>query len=238
MSRAADRPDISQPAVKPHAKRLRDLTGDVILVRTRSGMAPTPRAPELVSHATRASTASMPSSSTGRSSSLRTVRGFGIAAPDCSTRNSAAAPDRAHRPPGAARPAVGAAAGADADYERLLELATSIWWWPTGPDPPPYLGMSPWPRTESVMVDDASHLLAKRACSARRTIAPPTIYNAALRWRRARQHRRPPGFSGWSARTASPPTSAWCPTCWRPPTWSSPPGEAFGGNLVRATAPW
>ena len=53
VSRAADRLDISQPAVSAALKRLRDLTGDAILVRTRNGMAPTTRALELMAHATR-----------------------------------------------------------------------------------------------------------------------------------------------------------------------------------------
>lgn len=43
VSRAADRLGITQPAVSSALKRLREITGDELLVRTRNGMTPTER---------------------------------------------------------------------------------------------------------------------------------------------------------------------------------------------------
>ena len=48
VSRAADRLGITQPAVSSALKRLREITGDELLVRTRSGMTPTERAEGLL----------------------------------------------------------------------------------------------------------------------------------------------------------------------------------------------
>jgi DNA-binding transcriptional LysR family regulator len=48
VSRVADKLGITQPAVSSALKRLRDLTGDELLVRTRTGMTPTERALTLV----------------------------------------------------------------------------------------------------------------------------------------------------------------------------------------------
>nr|WP_297357153.1 LysR family transcriptional regulator [uncultured Caldimonas sp.] len=48
VSRAALKLDLSQPAVSAHLRRLRQATGDVLLVRSGNGMAPTPVALELV----------------------------------------------------------------------------------------------------------------------------------------------------------------------------------------------
>ena len=48
VSRAADRLGITQPAVSSALKRLREITGDDLLVRTRSGMTPTERAEGLI----------------------------------------------------------------------------------------------------------------------------------------------------------------------------------------------
>lgn len=47
VTAAARRLGVSQPAVSHNLKRLRDLLGDPLLVRTRTGMQPTPRATEL-----------------------------------------------------------------------------------------------------------------------------------------------------------------------------------------------
>ncbi|MCM5682574.1 LysR family transcriptional regulator [Schlegelella sp. S2-27] len=47
VSRAAMKLDLSQPAVSAHLRRLRQVTGDVLLVRSGNGMAPTPVALEL-----------------------------------------------------------------------------------------------------------------------------------------------------------------------------------------------
>lgn len=47
VTRAADRLGLSQPAVSAALKRLRQQLGDPLLVRTRDGMLPTPRAQEI-----------------------------------------------------------------------------------------------------------------------------------------------------------------------------------------------
>ena len=47
VSRAADKLGITQPAMSNALRRLRDLLGDPILVRTSSGMAPTERAKKM-----------------------------------------------------------------------------------------------------------------------------------------------------------------------------------------------
>ena len=47
VSRAADRLGITQPAMSNGLRRLRDLFGDPLLVRTSNGMQPTERANEL-----------------------------------------------------------------------------------------------------------------------------------------------------------------------------------------------
>lgn len=163
VSRAADRLDISQPAVSAALKRLRDLTGDAILVRTRSGMAPTSRALELVSHAARALNGIDAILQHGQKfDPARTVRNFGIAAPDYLDpqflpRLIAHIGRLAPHARLSVRPLV-----ADADYERLLEsgeidLVVANW-----PDPPPYLRMSPLYEDEVVVMMRASHPLAKR----------------------------------------------------------------------------
>lgn len=48
VSRAARRLNLSQPAVSTALKRLRDITGDKLLVRSRTGMTPTERGAELL----------------------------------------------------------------------------------------------------------------------------------------------------------------------------------------------
>ncbi|HWP20448.1 MAG TPA: LysR family transcriptional regulator [Burkholderiaceae bacterium] len=48
VSRAAMKLNLSQPAVSAHLRRLRDATGDVLLVRSGHGMVPTPVALELL----------------------------------------------------------------------------------------------------------------------------------------------------------------------------------------------
>src|ERR1039458_10848405 len=49
VTRAADRLGLSQPAVSAALKRLRQQLGDPLLVRTRDGMLPTPRAQQIYS---------------------------------------------------------------------------------------------------------------------------------------------------------------------------------------------
>jgi len=53
VSRAALRLHSTQPAVSAQLRRLRELTGDVLLVRSGAGMTPTPAALELAEHAGR-----------------------------------------------------------------------------------------------------------------------------------------------------------------------------------------
>lgn len=53
VSRAADRMDMSQPAMSRVLARLRELFGDPILIRATAGMQPTPRAVELAETARR-----------------------------------------------------------------------------------------------------------------------------------------------------------------------------------------
>lgn len=48
VSRVADKLGITQPAVSSALKRLREITGDELLVRTRNGMTPTERATKLL----------------------------------------------------------------------------------------------------------------------------------------------------------------------------------------------
>lgn len=48
VSRAAMKLNLTQPAVSAHLRRLRELTGDTLLVRSGNGMAPTPAALELL----------------------------------------------------------------------------------------------------------------------------------------------------------------------------------------------
>src|SRR5271170_7132063 len=48
VSRAAERVNLSQPAMSLALKRLRELFGDPLLVRTSNGMVPTSRARELI----------------------------------------------------------------------------------------------------------------------------------------------------------------------------------------------
>lgn len=52
VSRAAMRLGLSQPAISNSLKRLRDVTGDVLLVRGKTGMVPTERGLELLAYAT------------------------------------------------------------------------------------------------------------------------------------------------------------------------------------------
>jgi len=54
VSRAAMRLGLSQPAISNSLKRLRDITGDAILVRSKTGMVPTERGQELLAYATEA----------------------------------------------------------------------------------------------------------------------------------------------------------------------------------------
>ena len=54
VSRAAIKLGLSQPAISNSLRRLRDITGDALLVRSKSGMVATERGLELLAHASEA----------------------------------------------------------------------------------------------------------------------------------------------------------------------------------------
>ena len=164
VSRAADRLDISQPAVSASLKRLRDMTGDALLVRTRSGMAPTTRALELLAHATRALNGIDAIIQHGQKFvPAQSVRAFSLAAPDY--LDSHFLPDLIERVTRLApharlsiRPLT-----ADMDFERMLEdggvdVVIANW-----QQPPPYLRLGPLYEDEVVVMMRREHPLAARA---------------------------------------------------------------------------
>lgn len=164
VSRAAARLDTSQPAVSAALKRLRDLTGDAILVRTRNGMAPTTRALELLSHAARALNGIDAIVQHGQKfDPATTVRTFAVAAPDYLDidflpRLIARVGRLAPHAQLSVRPLT-----ADVDYERLLEegeidLTVANW-----PNPPPYLRAAPLYDDQVVVMMRAGHRLAASA---------------------------------------------------------------------------
>ena len=164
VSRAADRLDISQPAVSAALKRLRDLTGDALLVRTRNGMAPTTRALELLAHATRALNGIDAIVQHGQKFvAAESVRSFGIAAPDyLDTRCLPALIARVGRLAPHARLSIRPLT-TDMDYERLLEegevdVVIANW-----PNPPSYLRLAPLYDDEVVVMMRPGHPLAKQA---------------------------------------------------------------------------
>ena len=164
VSRAADKLDISQPAASAALKRLRDLTGDALLVRTRNGMAPTSRALELLSHATRALSGIDAILQHGQHFvAAESVRTFSIAAPDfLDARFLPALIGRIGRLAPNAQIAIHPLS-VDMDYERLLEqgeidVVVANW-----PNPPPYLRLAPLYEDEVVVMMRPAHPLAKKA---------------------------------------------------------------------------
>ena len=164
VSRAAGRLDISQPAVSAALKRLRDLTGDAILVRTRNGMAPTTRALELMAHATRALNGIDAIVQHGQKFvPAQSVRVFSVAAPDyLDARFLPGLIQRVGRLAPNARLSIRPLT-ADMDYERQLEegdidVVVANW-----PNPPPYLRLSPLYDDEVVVMLRAGHPLAKKS---------------------------------------------------------------------------
>ena len=164
VSRAADRLDISQPAVSAALKRLRDLTGDALLVRTRNGMAPTTRALELMAHATRALNGIDAIVQHGQKFvPAKSVRVFSVAAPDyLDARFLPGLIQRVGRLAPNARLSIRPLT-ADMDYERQLEegdidVVVANW-----PNPPPYLRLSPLYDDEVVVMLRAGHPLAKKS---------------------------------------------------------------------------
>lgn len=163
VSRAADRLDISQPAVSAALKRLRDLTGDAILVRTRTGMAPTARALELLAHATRALNGIDAIVQHGQKFvPAQSVRTFNVAAPDyLDSRFLPGLIQRIGRLAPNARLSVRPLTF-DMDYERLLEegevdVVVANW-----PNPPQYLRLAPLYDDEMVVMMRPGHPLAKK----------------------------------------------------------------------------
>lgn len=164
VSRAADRLDISQPAVSASLKRLRDMTGDPILVRTRSGMAPTTRALELLAHATRALNGIDAIIQHGQKFvPAQSVRAFSLAAPDY--LDSHFLPDlieRVYRLAPHARLSIRPLTF-DMDFERMLEdggvdVVIANW-----QQPPPYLRLGPLYEDEVVVMMRPEHPLAAKA---------------------------------------------------------------------------
>ena len=163
VSRAADRLNISQPAVSAALKRLRDLTGDPILVRTRNSMTPTSRALELLAHATRALNGIDAIIQHGQQFvPAETVRAFNVAAPDyLDTRFLPGLIERVGRLAPNARLTV-RALSFDVDFETLLEsgevdVVVANW-----PNPPRYLRLSPLYEDEVVVMMRPRHPLARK----------------------------------------------------------------------------
>ena len=83
VSRAAIRLGLSQPALSNSLRRLRELTGDPILVRGKTGMVPTERGLELLAHANDALAAiDRIMRPAGEFSPATTTREFHLGAPD------------------------------------------------------------------------------------------------------------------------------------------------------------
>ncbi|TAG47034.1 MAG: LysR family transcriptional regulator [Betaproteobacteria bacterium] len=163
VSRAADRLGITQPAVSSSLKRLRELTGDQLLVRTRNGMTPTERAMSMMEPLRRAldgidevldrATPFEP---------RRTTRSLGVGAPDYFDAfflSNLSATLRSEAPN--ARLNI-RSLSLDIDFERLLEdgdidVVLGNW-----PNPPDYLRTLPLFDDEVVCLVNNRHPFAKR----------------------------------------------------------------------------
>jgi DNA-binding transcriptional LysR family regulator len=163
VSRAADRLGITQPAVSAALKRLRELTGDELLVRTRTGMTPTERALRLIEPVRQVLDGVDRILDLAESFEPRTsTRTLGVGAPDYFDAfflSNLAAAVRAEAPE--ARLTV-RALSLDIDFERLLEegeLDVVIGNWP---HPPPYLRTSPLFEDEVVCLLARGHPLARK----------------------------------------------------------------------------
>lgn len=163
VSRAADRLGITQPAVSSALKRLREITGDELLVRTRSGMTPTERAEGLLGP-TRAALDAIDSILVQAEpfDPAKSKRVFGVGAPDyfdafflsnLIERFRRAVPNGRLN----VRPL-----SLDVDFERLLEegeLDVVIGNWPR---PPEYLRTTPLFDDEVVCMVAERHPLARK----------------------------------------------------------------------------
>ncbi|MGL5002307.1 MAG: LysR family transcriptional regulator, partial [Casimicrobium sp.] len=163
VSRAADKLGMTQPAVSSALKRLRDLTGDQLIVRTRNGMAATERALSFL--------APLKQALDGIDRVLdlavqfdpnTTTRVFGVGAPDYFDAfflSNLSATLRREAPN--ARLNV-RSLSLDIDFERLLEegdIDVVIGNWP---HPPEYLRTSPLFDDEVVCILSDKHPLAKK----------------------------------------------------------------------------
>jgi DNA-binding transcriptional LysR family regulator len=163
VSRAADKLGITQPAVSSALKRLRELTGDQLIVRTRNGMAATERALSFLAPLKQAldgidrvldqAVQFDPNTAT---------RNFGVGAPDYFDAfflSNLSATLRREAPN--ARLNV-RSLSLDIDFERLLEegdIDVVIGNWP---HPPEYLRTSPLFDDEVVCILSDKHPLAKK----------------------------------------------------------------------------
>lgn len=83
VSRAAIKLGLSQPALSNSLRRLREITGDPILVRSKAGMVPTERGLELLAHANDALSAiERITQAPGKFEPASTTREFHLGAPD------------------------------------------------------------------------------------------------------------------------------------------------------------
>ena len=163
VSRAADRLGITQPAVSSALKRLREITGDELLVRTRSGMTPTERAEGLLGP-TRAALDAIDSILVQAEpfDPAKSKRVFGVGAPDYFDAfflSNLIERFRRAVPSGRlnVRPL-----SLDVDFERLLEegeLDVVIGNWPR---PPEYLRTTPLFDDEVVCMVAERHPLARK----------------------------------------------------------------------------
>lgn len=163
VSRAADKLGITQPAVSSALKRLRELTGDPLIVRTRSGMAATDRALSFMAPLKQAIDGIDRVLDLAESfDPATTTRSFGVGAPDYFdafflSNLSATLRQEAPR----ARLDV-RSLSLDIDFERLLEegdIDVVIGNWP---HPPDYLRTSPLFDDEVVCIVSERHPLAKK----------------------------------------------------------------------------
>jgi DNA-binding transcriptional LysR family regulator len=163
VSRAADKLGITQPAVSSALKRLRELTGDPLLVRTRNGMTPTERAISLMTPVRKALDGiDEILDRAERFDPSQTTRSFGIGAPDYFDAfflSNLSATMRRDAPN--ARLNV-RSLSLDIDFERLLEdgdidVVLGNW-----PNPPDYLRTLPLFDDEVVCMVSERHPFAKK----------------------------------------------------------------------------
>lgn len=166
VSRAALKLGLSQPAISNSLRRLRDVTGDAILVRSKSGMVATDRGRELLAHATDALTAidriTHPATEFSPATSMREFR---LGAPDY--LDAVFLPHIAEvlcRQAPQAKLIVHPI-NADSDYEKALENGTLDVVIGNWLEPPPQLHMSRLFDDEVVCMLGQQHVLASKGIS-------------------------------------------------------------------------